>query len=1733
MACEPVKNGNVILVEPNCININNNVVNGIPQYQDMYIFAELTAKSKGRTTIIDGKTTSSDSKIVNFIGNNQNNDKNPNYLNFTTNYYDGSNPNGKYYEGFGIENIKISINSSFVPQISIRFIDVRGLAFFNQEDSPYRMLFDFPPPIFTLTVKGQYGKPLTYKLHLVKYTSEFMSSNGNFVIDAQFVAVTFAPLTDILFRYVVNTPLIGGDFSMNPEAGEKPRNTYELILKLKNLYSAISDKLKTDEDNIEYENINDQLDIINLTREILASYKTNENLQTAGEPYLVLKEPNTGAYVQEYNSIPNDNLTVLNSLSEYDNILSTGSTSGTESYSRKRLYLMFKASSNIPIPNPNTTSDITNDFAYGTKNDAIYENPLYSFRERLLGENIRSLNINADTISEPEPYMNPFNVETLRTDSTANKYYYIDVTTFYNKIYRKKTELENRKERLSIDVARKINAMVENRLGMTPSIYNIFEIILNDVDALFRRLKTTSIKAFASHNETANRNIILGDSSYKDNTEKVYSFPLVVDLLNNKEERRVAPIELSKKVPFPELDLVNDFIDTFSLQNKYTGLYKAREDLNDDGVYDWIPVSPLDSTIGGASPENPYIGISNNVSDEMLVILLRRFYVLSQGTIPDVFYTPVTNNSRLNTRNASRRKAYVNLYAESEAINLKSALTSTTAIDAMRVMSRKYAKSFEGNNGGTSFYEYINTISDNNGNLYSFDDSQRENMPISINDNVYVDKFNPNFKGIELISGSVEIRPSVDKSDNPIDNFNKDAKSKGIFGLLSGNAAEYYFDFTKQNLIFIKDKANKRANIINEIEGVSTFSRYLAGYTFREAANAGPRTANHFPGSGTNMYDRQLIALNQGNASFDDIIFNDKNYLDEGNNIINVWSSQLAIGHSGIIDVLVNDNNLGSLLIASNFGFTVSPFNKYPNGLNSTIFDTPAAIEVPVFYSIYIGALIDANENGWIDDVVTFFTSDVGSGFDNLGFYVLADYYDVNAYLSEYDKTVFHNAYQTYMNNSHIDVVDGITNMYDHVIEYDESDREIVYDYLLNPNAKSNDDIDNALNGQYYYVIKDLIARENIINNSQITFKPTTNYPIGYTSIQTLNTDTNSNLVGGKTYQEINNQFFSGFFRKLNALLDDREKEIKEKEKEESKIKGDVDIINQLYYSFKNINDKWLTGAENSNTDYPYNFSNSKLIDMFSFVDRGMNPIGETIINAEILIQMLDDPNISLFTVLSQLLSLNGFEFFPLQNFLRFDNEKSWEDSFKIHTGGYDDSQNTFFVCMYIGGSSSYPSVSRNGFVEDGIIDISNPNVKGFNTDKDDVVYEENIKQEENGNFPWREVRAFRVRFGEQNQSMFKDIKIDSKEYPETNESIQILSRLVGDGSPAAPVPKGQNLYNLYENRSYKATVTGLGNAMIQPTQYFQIENVPMFNGAYIILNVEHNITANHMTTSFSGTKLLKYPMPRVLTPLAFTSYDGLSGGDASVAALRVATQAQSMSPERFEQLGGELGVDVSKAQGIPNWSEAVKETNNSKGVKYAIFKITEGMSYYEGSKYNLAKSVSDAKNNGIEVGFYHFARFDRGTDPEQDGIDDANNCINRLRLFDKPKLPIALDLEEDCFGKGGNPANTRWIGNLNENINIFVNAFIKTMEEAGYKIMIYARTDILEKWELQHLNKYPLWIARYFSPNNINMNVENAEPPLPSQWRNGWSAWQFSSAGDVRGFNGLVDINVIKNGLT
>lgn len=155
-------------------------------------------------------------------------------------------------QAFGIESINIAIKgANFIPQININFIDVRGKTLFEQpNDSPYNTFFHLPWPIFYLTIKGYYGKAIKYRLHLVKFTSKYNESNGNFEISTTFVGSTFAYLSDIPLNGVINAPYLYASASENPKTFNEQKGVYSQEIKrsskgymmLKSIYAEMKQK---------------------------------------------------------------------------------------------------------------------------------------------------------------------------------------------------------------------------------------------------------------------------------------------------------------------------------------------------------------------------------------------------------------------------------------------------------------------------------------------------------------------------------------------------------------------------------------------------------------------------------------------------------------------------------------------------------------------------------------------------------------------------------------------------------------------------------------------------------------------------------------------------------------------------------------------------------------------------------------------------------------------------------------------------------------------------------------------------------------------------------------------------------------------------------------------------------------------------------------------------------------------------------------------------------------------------------------------------------------------------------------------------------------------------------------------------------------------------------------------------------------------------------------------------
>jgi len=615
---------NINLVDPNKFTNSNNQDNlQMPKYEDMHIFAELTSHRRERS-VIETKMNITNlvvpihlgdsSKVYNLLGSNENNE-------FTTNW-SAEKSDKSNLEGFGIESIKVIVNTSFIPQVDIKFVDYRGRSFFNNDNSPYRMLFDFPPPIFKLTIKGYYGLGLTYLLHLVKYNTEFKSDNGFFYIEANFVALTFAPLADIPFRYIIQFAMLD-DQTSNPAKNVPPKNTYELILKIKSLYSKLPQQINDLEDTRQLKDIIDMNASIEEAETFLNIMRNTDNLN---EDSILFKLTTS-----------NKNIEIINQISNYLSEINLENNNATPLVQHKQLCIGY-----LYDLNPITGTSIKREG---------YREKLTKFKAKLWKILIKT----GAGIIEEELVIKPLkNYNEAVPLYKVSDYIYLDLTTAYIKLQLKKQSNLKKIQLLNSNVTSKINNLIYTELGMLPTIYNVFNIILNDVDTFFNQLRKYSTLAETHHNKYFDS--IINDPSLNEiKHDKLYSFPLVIDTVN---KTRIAPIDISNKSPerFPELVLIDKFFKSFGNAQNMLKSFEASVAKDAKGNNTWMPITPKDSSIYSYNLTNPFFNA--NLLDQLFRININRFYVFN-----DIIFDSNNKSTYL-----------ITAHAEGEANNLFNAI---------------------------------------------------------------------------------------------------------------------------------------------------------------------------------------------------------------------------------------------------------------------------------------------------------------------------------------------------------------------------------------------------------------------------------------------------------------------------------------------------------------------------------------------------------------------------------------------------------------------------------------------------------------------------------------------------------------------------------------------------------------------------------------------------------------------------------------------------------------------------------------------------------------------------------------------------------------------------------------------------------------------------------------------------------------------------------------------------
>ena len=314
----------------------------------------------------------------------------------------------------------------------------------------------------------------------------------------------------------------------------------------------------------------------------------------------------------------------------------------------------------------------------------------------------------------------------------------------------------------------------------------------------------------------------------------------------------------------------------------------------------------------------------------------------------------------------------------------------------------------------------------------------------------------------------------------------------------------------------------------------------------------------------------------------------------------------------------------------------------------------------------------------------------------------------------------------------------------------------------------------------------------------------------------------------------------------------------------------------QLYRTCKNIYDKWIGGSnsldnllfgdEKNRNGLNTHLStkagrggNVSLIDSFRFVNRSFRDIGdELFINPTVVSDLLRiGSNSSFYEVVTSLLSSNHFDFIPLPSYINYGDPKILSKMFKPMTTleAFDvGTVGPSFVCVYVGQPSKNLNINSSEYPNDGVDFRCNSEGSMMPITAKDFTLSANTYE--------NNVAVFAVNYGQQNQNIFKDITLNQSEFSETAESLQITDDIANRGAENRRTYGGQNMYNVYSVRSYKTEVEMMGNAMIQPMMYFQLNNIPMFHGAYLITHVKHSIKPNSMSTNFTGVRIRNVETP-------------------------------------------------------------------------------------------------------------------------------------------------------------------------------------------------------------------------------------------------------------------------------
>lgn len=1424
-------------------------------------------------------------------------------------------------EMIGIKSINIDFENAVLPVITIQFTDVRGMSLFTPkelsrlEDVPkggdvtkdnvaqffFQCFFKFPYPKFNITVKGFYGRPVSYEVTCDKFETNFNSETGNFDVTARFIGYKYSFLTDVSLELLEAAPYC--DFLGKDYWEEKKQSDFQVT----NVYGAkvpmptlveIRNKIKdiltngdpeqtnttiTEEDNTHDE---ERRSLEEIKKTYFSWYEQliQEANKKYSEKHVFIDKNDDGDYQRVIILIPSDyasddmsqDYQQMPETQKVNNDLCALIKKYNEAYGQgnklDEISEDFKGYVKTPLFNDLTTKDTFNGLVENCK---IPEDVV---KRMMLGVNKDTTLETVFNGGEPPQYTHCFDID---VDYSTIQSRINSLTEDANKSY-----LQKRKEKEIHDK----NIKLIGELGFNPTVSNVTKIIMAHLETLMHMIYnvTDAIKNDSSRTPSA-----WGISCGKDgtcpdidcNTTRIPPFPRVTEKVEESGITKQQDMWIGKldKDSIKEVDLVETFFNAIEeidrliteTDRKIEETKEARQEAakGEERCVVKYPTTSFDFFLNSKLYGNDVVEDIDKLSG---AISLRMFSVLCLN-----FYANQCGKNAWKNKAAQLGRVEAHNFVDS--VNVE---TNPKLRDWIRLGT-----------GELNADNIIKTIQSKEGKYpWSFDSGNPTAKPL-FDSSAWLSRYQCNPLNVTVEHGYSYMYPVQNIS------FDKIKENYGIFSngdsqdskdvLMSCPSVEINsIDITSYNChnsLIIENNVNKVKDMLDKAmsESVSSYTEVtnaLSGKTTLEEAIEGYYSkifkteglSSFCKKNGVKKGDDIVNYRKDSDEAFfvflkdKKIVLTDKEssvtYTSTPEDLEQYFNNEVAaksinscfiseifpykgkeINHR---DSLLNKDDFSAIEFLMGIDCIDYDYLRQHGGFNWMLYGTNAFVYTPRLVVLQLGAILATECGNDLNHKID--VNAISCGLPGNLKQIVSQYLNT---ISIYSRMALIKYYRDWENNEFKDIKAQLTGKNKNAniaARYykSETGMKTVYTRVLLYEGSSF--VTKLTNGLMLPV---LVIHGNVNHFTCASKLEGGSYRADPTKYGRFTLPKSVYAVTNDVYKN----YLNAFVDELNRILEvDYEKD--ENGNMVRRARNACNTSNEmrmeLYRYLKQVYDKWIPSAKESDWNFKNFFEDEggKGDYRFYFIDSYYNKIGDKLlINPRELTRRLDtardnsDIGSSVYSLLGWIYGDNRCMFKCIQNFADFSNGDGIYDVFNplpYSTAFSNLRQGSDFVVVYTYEPSKYLDLNSSEYTDDGFM---------LN---DELQCPVSITSRGNGNGYYK-IPAFGVTYGRQYQSYFKNISLDTKNAIQTQQAIFAKHAILnGKTSNNKFGASGQDLFDIYTTQSYTCTVDMMGCAWIQPMMYFVLLNVPMFRGSYMIMKVNHKIVPGDMTTTFTGCRM-------------------------------------------------------------------------------------------------------------------------------------------------------------------------------------------------------------------------------------------------------------------------------------